>query len=400
MNNDVEIIIAVRGELLENLKRTVEAVVESAPVCIVYDGAEYPQAGVKPKRIIPNERIRVEIPWEIPKGPGQARHYGITTSVADIVVLTDAHMTFPGGWIKEITAYLMDDRRKKHLLCCRTQSLDQNFNSLEKEVLNGAFLAVKTKEVCSEYWAVSAKWNRGGKKSGYINAVMGACYAMRREWYDEIGQPLNILAAWGGDEEILSIATHVMGGKIRLMPIICGHVYMATHTGRIVTADEHDRIWSNRFAVVDVLPATKKQKKELLAWLRQTRRISGDLSHCFPAERQQAIKQLAAVLRRGKCTWSDLIKRGNARCLTDEEQVKCLGSVIKRDDEKRAAPPSAPGNDKTQIVVRPVETCARCNAQNSFVKIAGQRHFASFSLAYARCVRCGHKAQIRVYNLD
>ncbi len=57
--------------------------------------------------------------------------------------------------------------------------------------------------------------------------------------------------------------------------------------------------------------------------------------------------------------------------------------------------PPAPTGDRPQVVVRPVEVCTMCGARNSFRKIGGTRWFSAFGVAYARCCRCGHKAQIR-----
>lgn len=394
---NAEIIVAVRGELPENLKRTVDAAAMAAPVCVVYDGMERVVPHQAPPRIAATSRVRVCHPWAVPRGCGQARHYGIMSSKADVVVLVDGHMTFPDGWIENILAYLSKPKHAKHLVGCRMQSLRHDWTPSKEEIFNGAFLATMTAEACNEYWALSAKWNRpGNPKGGAVGAVMGACYAMRKSWYKAIGQPLRILSAWGGDEEILSVCTHVMGGRVWLLPIVCGHVYAAPHQGRVRTADEDDRAVSNRYAIVNVLPATDAEKEGLLHWLAKTHRVCRGLETCFPPERVDAIGEVGDLLKTGVMTWADMLRTGLVRKLTDAEQAECLGRNVRRDDEKRATPAAVAKEVNPQIVVRHSELCRMCGAVNSFRKACGNRHIGGMQIAYAKCCRCGHKVQIRL----
>ncbi len=50
-----------------------------------------------------------------------------------------------------------------------------------------------------------------------------------------------------------------------------------------------------------------------------------------------------------------------------------------------------------QIITRPAEVCEQCKAVNLFRKTCGTRKRGSIWLAWAKCSRCGHLAQIRVY---
>ena len=381
-----EIIIAARGELPVNLMRTVKACAEVAKVCVVFDGNE--KGNEAPDGI--KDYARVMRGPDTPQGCGQARHQGIITSDADLIVLVDGHMTFPKGWLTAIEKH--HAHRRNHLTCCRTQSLDQSAIPLKDKPLGGAFLALKSKEVCSEHWALSAKWNKPPAKPGPISAIMGACYAFRRSWYDAIGQPLELLQAWGGDEEVLSLGTHFMGGHVVLLPVVVGHIYMASHVGRIKTADESDAIWANRYAIVDTIPMEPKEQDELTRWMLNTPRIRS--LHMTVGAASQKLK---AIWGFGKRSWQDLIDAGIVRPLTDKEQAACLGSKVLRDDAKRSLPP-APPNDKAQIVqrVKPEERCERCNTLDPFRQVHGKRQTGAFGIAYARCFNCGHKAQIRI----
>jgi len=379
-----EVIIAVRGELPQNLKRTVESIGDSAQVCIVQDGAETaPVAG--------DVAARVLRPWQTPRGPGAARHFGIVSSDADLILLCDGHMQFPMGAMQAIEKF--HAKRKGHLTCCRMQSMDQAGAPMDAQLEGGAWLCLKSREVCDEYWPLSAKWNDPPRSHGSIGAVMGACYAFRRSWYERIGQPLQVLQAWGGDEEILSVSTLLMGGTVYLLNVPVGHIYAAAYQGRQTSVEEVGRRWANRRAVLESIPMPDAERADLLAWMSQTRRIVNTDVVPVPA----ACAAVRDVLSRGKRTWPQLKAAGIVREPTENEQARFLGSRRRRDDDvrQRNALPPAPRGDVAQIVTRPAEVCKLCGAENPFRQVRGTRRLDAIGVAYARCFRCGHKAQIR-----
>jgi DNA-directed RNA polymerase subunit RPC12/RpoP len=50
---------------------------------------------------------------------------------------------------------------------------------------------------------------------------------------------------------------------------------------------------------------------------------------------------------------------------------------------------------RAQIIIRRVDICEACGAENSFRKSGGARRFSGIRQWYARCKKCGHKAHIR-----
>jgi hypothetical protein len=68
---------------------------------------------------------------------------------------------------------------------------------------------------------LAAKWireplhERGGDG---IGALMGACYAMARSWYEAMHHPWALMTSWGCDEESVSLATACLGGSVRMLP--------------------------------------------------------------------------------------------------------------------------------------------------------------------------------------
>ncbi len=367
-----EVIIAARGELPKNLIATVIRAAASTAVCVVFDGDE---AGNEcPPEVKAKARaIQIE---GAPMGCGYARHVGIKSSAADVVIIMDGHMRLPKGWHAKIMAY--HKTRKNHLTCFRCQHLDQQGKPDGKAVESGAIIRYKSSEAHGLNYALTAKWNTDKPEKGRIPCVLGACYAMRREWYAAIGQPLSILRAWGGDEEILSLSTWIMGGAVHLLPMAAGHIHAAASKGRIKTADEQDAIWANRYAIVDAVPMPETVRNELRRWLSASNRLNPRV----PAMNDET-RALAAVLAKGPRDFAWL----------------CDNGIVRGYEQPEAAsykPPPAPDGDKAQIIVRKAEVCERCNAVNPFVQVAGRRNTAAFGMGYARCKRCGHKGQLRI----
>lgn len=47
-----------------------------------------------------------------------------------------------------------------------------------------------------------------------------------------------------------------------------------------------------------------------------------------------------------------------------------------------------------QVVTRRDEICGRCGSVNQFRQTCGQRIMGTVRIAYARCMKCGRRAQI------
>jgi hypothetical protein len=386
-----EVIIVSRGEIPSNLTRTVAQAVEQTNVCVVFDGSE--KGNETPRGL--DKSVRVERPWDgqAPRGPGQARHHGITTSKADVIILSDGHIKFGDGWHEQILAHLRTN--PQHITCMRTYSLTQKWDRIHEPMHTGAFLALKTTEPQvemygprREYFGVTAKWAQDDIQSGVIQAPMGAVYGMTRKWYRAIGQPFSILDAWGGDEELMAICGWLCGGQTYLLDCPCGHVHAAIWNGRQI---HHGGRWANRVAVLRVLPT--EERAEMEAWIRQTQLPWGVIDGLYNEhERPDKVEKLRKHLAKQRRTWKGLVKK-----LTREwtmPETKPLPTPVKA-KKKRRIPP-APKDDVTQVVVRKVEQCDRCGRLNSFRQVAGIRAMAGGGLCWCRCSHCGHKAQVRV----
>ncbi len=317
----VEIIISVRDEVPANLERTVRQARQAGPVCVVFDGC------LPDPYDLPGDVRRETITQ--PRGCGQARHIGIVTSKADAVVLIDGHMQFPGGWMETILAHL--EKHPKDVTCCRMRSLRHDWKPHDAAVYAGAH--IETHCLDAGTFAIAAKWNsatEGPVKSGPVGSPMGACYGMTRDWYLAMGEPLRLLEAWGGDEELLAICGWFCGGRTWLLPTICGHIYAAPRRlPRVGCATSDAEILVNRRALADIIPG---DTSGLSDWHKK-RRIPSAAEFDAYERRRGRIEALRAHLAEQKRTWIDFIHAGWARRYepTDQDRKRfCMAPAASR----------------------------------------------------------------------
>jgi len=262
-----EIILACRGEIPENLQRTIKNIKATIgkydKISVILDG---PHQHLKYR--LP-DKVAVHQPYDLARGPGQCRHWAIMRSKAEYVTLVDGHMTFPDGWIDEICDHLSENYTD--ITACHMRGLDHNWIEINGEaVYDGCHIELTSREPSRKNWAINSVWNKERLDFGAIGSIMGACYGIRREWYRDIGEPLSILEAWGGDEEILSLCSWLMGGRCYLLPVTCGHIWAAPrerHGGNDISVNEWREIWANQYSMLEALPIPDAEKEELIAFI-------------------------------------------------------------------------------------------------------------------------------------
>jgi len=152
-------------------------------------------------------------------GVGGARHLGVLKATGDAVLFTDSHCRFAPGWYEILTGQLTASPRT--LFCASCLALDPVAMDVTrpKGTYFGAtwnfFGPDRKKPFRHQFF--EAIWAPEQAGDDYvIPAVMGACYAMNRDWFLELN-PLRFLRSWGGDEQALSLKAWLSGGEARLL---------------------------------------------------------------------------------------------------------------------------------------------------------------------------------------
>lgn len=195
-------------------------------------------------------------------GPGANRHRGIEAAEdAEVILIIDAHMRFQGDVLARMVAHVKKHSGLVTALCHHNEEC--SFTGKGGHFYAGARIVYRVRDDQGQK-VLDAKWARDNTP-GERACVMGACYAFRRDWYYDAGQPLSILTGWGCDEQVLSIAAWLTGH----MPLVLdGHV---AHRWRssppwAVTREERMAVIASRAAMVHCLVSNASDRQDLIAW--------------------------------------------------------------------------------------------------------------------------------------
>jgi len=228
-------------------------------------------------------------------------------------VLVDGHMAFTPGWVDEICRHLAVPAHAKDVTCCHTVELDAHWRAVRStNPFAGAHLELKSPREVRKNWWLNAIWNLDPLESGVVGAPLGACYGMRWTWYHNMGAPLSILGAWGGEEELLGACSWLMGGRVWLLPTRCGHIFNAPNLRPPMTVRERHEMWTNQYAMLYALPVPPDERAALWLWLDRVNSRPEIVAECVAA-RMDAITHLKTALMFAPRTWDDLKADGIIR---------------------------------------------------------------------------------------
>lgn len=252
----VSVIIAQRNE--QYLRQTVASIVKACgntrpEVMVVNDGAQQTRPDV-PKW------VRVETPWDTPRGCQAARDWGIVNAKNPHCVIVDGHMDFDIGLFGGYSEHLGE--HPQDVLCAHTPGLDPEKWQRQSHICSGAFVLWADGGAT----ALSLKW-RYSYDTGEIPAILGACYGISREWYmDGLQRPWQYGTGWGCDEETLSIANWLCGGRNVVMPFDAAHWFREQHQlPYSVDAMHLAGSFANRLRMIDMIPMQDEWRAELKA---------------------------------------------------------------------------------------------------------------------------------------
>jgi hypothetical protein len=259
---DLTVVIAQRDEpeLLRTVRNVREACGEDQPeILIVNDGPPK-----KPYRKPDHARI---IQLEASRGCQAARDAGIEAAKRSKIAIIDAHMDFEPGLFAKMAA----ETGPEEVTCSRCCHIHPPWTPQRQEPgYSGAYLVWQDGTV-----PLFPKW-RDVETPEEIPCVLGACYVFSREWYLKgLARPWCLGTGWGCDEELLSVANWLCGGRNRVINTRAWHLFRdakdipwaqsaATIAGRM----------ANRMRMVLMLPMPPAWKRQLLEPLEREARAT------------------------------------------------------------------------------------------------------------------------------
>lgn len=389
MSKRLSVIVTVRGEE-SFLKPTIQNIRGKAgcktEIIVVYDGTE------------PDTQLDVDqiVVLKQAKGVGPARHKGIEAAANDIFLVVDAHMDFSAGYGKMILDWHSQKTHAKDVCCgCCVPTFANTLIMDKTQRYTGARFCSVSNEPGGEMWIMSGKWAQQstGKE---IGCVYGACYSMSRKWYRKLGEPWKVLTGWWGDEEYISAASWLAGGRVCLLDYNAGHLFRqkpSFQTGRL---DAINRA-INRARLVDLLPAPAEIKDRWRA-MQEINLIhsDGDFARAFAADSQRLeVKTLRDLF--ASWTWQNLEPwiDEQERPLADRQLEAVKRRPRMTSDVLRPKLPSieqavarVTAETIQCIQIRGVFICPTCRNVNSF-RVRHSRQVDGEERRYGKCGHCG-----------
>lgn len=215
------------GDEVVNTVRSVrETAGESVEIVIVNDestdGVDY-AAALRPYGV----RYHVN---KMRLGAALSKERGVRLSPTPWFIIIDAHMRFfTANWFSVLTDELKKDENR--LLCCRTVPMVKTVNgAVEREpfdnVNRAAYLTFRSDELSPGIrWLENPDRIPAGLEGSEICAVLGACYATSKSYWQKI-TGMEGLLHFGCEEACLSLKAWLEGGGCHYVPSVeLGHIY-------------------------------------------------------------------------------------------------------------------------------------------------------------------------------
>jgi len=197
------------------------------------------------------------------QGPARTRHRGIEAAAgADVVILIDAHMRMDLDILARLGKHV---REHGGLLCPLVwHNAECTFDAKHPSGAShyaGADIHYTGRD---QNGRQSLCWHWASDPTpGPRPCVGGACYAFRRDWYYDVGQPLSALPAWGADEESLSVSAFLSG---HMPQVFDGRVAHRWRPKPPWPSADRQAMLSSRAALISAVVADPDDRRELLAW--------------------------------------------------------------------------------------------------------------------------------------
>lgn len=214
-----------------------------------------------------SSRIRLEDPTvrlfhnQLRCGVGPSRHLGVMRATGDVILICDAHMRFPSGWLTVAMSRFAQGAHAQTVYCAVCAGLNADAMDLARpsQVYTGATINLDGRDRgdAAKHQVLEPVWlppNVTPEDDGEICCCMGAAYFMRRDWFLRLAA-LPHLRIWGGDELQLSIKSWLAGGDVRLLRAVAiGHIFALKDAKPRFTAPRGVVIRNKLFSIETLLP--------------------------------------------------------------------------------------------------------------------------------------------------
>ena len=330
-------------------------------------------------------------------GSSEARHEGMMASRGRIVATIDAHVVMSEGWADALLAAYRDrPEMARGVACALCGGIDYDRRTMRWSEIAGAGAAYHRGARIAylveargrfERRCLVGKWCDRAEPGERIGCVMGAFYAMRRDWYEEIGRPWRLNKSWGCDEEIVSIASYLAGGAAWLLPESVRVWHAFDLPDNKYDAQCLLQVRRNRANLMMYFPFTAEEREQMRIWAWNyvpADPMSGE-QRAF-AEMWAGRREALEAYLRERCDGWPVPKDaaagredGGAPREEEDEAERFRDDLARIVSRRRDAP--------QRLAARSVDVCDRCGAEDSF-RVVG----SDGRVSRLRCGVCGRTA--------
>ncbi|HEX4137602.1 MAG TPA: glycosyltransferase [Bryobacteraceae bacterium] len=139
-----------------------------------------------------------------PVGVCPSRRKALAASSGNVLVTLDAHMTFELDWLDRMLEHV-DSRA---LLCAAWMNYERS-----RTYCFGADIAWGQSQFTG--FGFRHRTEKPRRASSPISVILGACYMIRRDAYEQLGGFCPLFRVWGSDEQDMSIRALMAGLEVR-----------------------------------------------------------------------------------------------------------------------------------------------------------------------------------------
>lgn len=306
-------------------------------------------------------------------GTGPARHSGVMASKAPICVTIDSHVLLCEDWAFHIFAAHMN-KIYADIYCGHMGILDPDtFKPVGDVTYHGADLWWYDPD-SSDFRPLVGKWHRDADLTGERTSLMGAFYVFSRQRYIDLGSPWRLFRSWGCDEEVLSIANILAGGKIKMLPQNC-FVHHGAHPDDAIKYPPSDLadVARNRTRLSWLFPFTPAERAHLRARSYTPTEEELEFAEIYENKRPELEELIAKLKGTPPASHMEPPKERPVSAAMLRQPI--LGSIPTPPRPPQRLPPPA------QV------TCDQCDSINSFTVV-----YTDGEVTHLKCKRCGRKA--------
>jgi glycosyltransferase involved in cell wall biosynthesis len=209
MGCKISFVITTRDESPATLEATLEGLLTTSArygreVLVVDDGSITPV-------VCPANADVDLVRHDVPMGVSQSRRHGASMTTGEVLVWLDPHMTFAADWLDRMMAHV----ESRELLCATWWNYE-----LTRPLCWGANIAwcgerdYRIRRCCPGF-TYRHITNRPQQDALDVGMVIGACYMMVRESYEQVGGFSPLVRIWGSSDMDFSIRCWMAGKGVK-----------------------------------------------------------------------------------------------------------------------------------------------------------------------------------------